>query len=182
MTDKQIIRRYYLGTALSNAYFPLGIYIIYFANHLGFGYSKALILFVVSWVFSIIFNSYAGIIADKYGRKKCFVFGTALIAIGLGLSILSRNFYVITCLYALIGIGTAFESESFSSLVAQSLGSGSKKFTTANSYNSSVLFVSRAIASLIGGFVYRNNPVLPFVLYLIAVILSGFTIIGNLEL
>jgi MFS family permease len=181
MTDKQIIKRYYIGTALSNAYFPLGTFILYFAEHLGFGFSKALLISVVAWGVTLLFDILGGVYADKFGRKKSYVLGIGIVCTALLISLTTANFYIILALYSVIGIGQALESESFSSLITQALGPKSSAYKNAVSKNQAILFISRAFASIIGGLVYLVNPALPFLLYTASLALSVLCIRGIVE-
>ena len=159
-----LTKKYYLITALLNAYFPLGIWVLYFVERWGYSFTKAMVIFSVSFAISLILDFVGGVHADVIGRKKSAVIGIVFQIVGCLVVAYTGNFPALLVSSVLLGVGLAMVSGSLDALVIDELGVDSKEFRAANSNVQMYLFFARVVASTIGGFAYILDKPLPFIL------------------
>jgi len=137
-------------------------------------------LLISAFTFPGIFlTPIAGIIADRWGRKKVLVPSLLIFAIA-GFSIFYvRNFKILILLRVLQGIGAA----SLGSLSTTLIGDfyKGKNRPAAMGYKASVLSLSTAFYPLIGGALAGFAWYFPFVLPLLAIPVGLFVIFGLKE-
>jgi MFS family permease len=167
-----LVTKYYLITALHNAYFPLAIWTLYFVEQWNFSFTQTMLLFVVTFATSTILDLFGGMYADAFGRKRSVVIGYALELIGITSVILIDNFLVLIVCSVLTGIGAALISGSLDALVADELGVDSLKFKRTNGLVQMYLFLARVVASIIGGWLYLQDERFPFIAYGVMVLCS----------
>jgi MFS family permease len=159
-----LVKKYYLITALLNAYFPLGVWTLYFVERWGYSFTRAMIIFAITFFTSALLDFVGGVHADVIGRKKSAVIGIMLEIVGCLTVAVTGNFVILAVSAVLWGVGTAMISGSLDALIADELGIESKEYKTANSNVQMYLFIARVIASVVGGAAYLVSKPLPYVL------------------
>jgi MFS family permease len=165
--------KYYLITALSNAYFPLAIWTLYFVERWDFTYTQTVLIFVATLTTSTLLDLFGGVHADVIGRKKSAMIGFALELVGIVSIIFVENFFILIGFALLTGLGWAMISGSLDALVADELGPNSDEYKQANARVQMYLFLSRVVASVVGGWLYMQDVRAPYIAY-------GLVVLGAL--
>jgi MFS family permease len=160
-----ITSKYYLITALSNAYFPLGIWVIYFVERWSFSYTQVSLIIGTTLLTATLLDLVGGIHADVFGRKKSALVGYTLKLLSIGSFAFIDNFFILLGFAVIGGIGEAFVSGSLDALVADEVGAESEVYKQVNGRVQMYLFLARAGASVVGGYLYLQSLWLPFVAY-----------------
>lgn len=165
-----LTKKYYLITALHNAYFPLGIWVIYFVERWSFSYTQVSLIIATTLFTATLFDLTGGMYADVFGRKKSALIGYSLELLYVSSFIFIDNFFVLIGFAVLGGVGGALISGSLDALVADELGVESQGYKQANAKVQMYLFLSRSGASVVGGYLYLQNLWLPFAAYGVCVL------------
>jgi len=168
----------YILSFLFNALFWLGIWVLYyllFTNYSGIG-----LIETVAIASSILAEIPTGAVADLLGKKKTLMLAFLVAGAGNLYMALANSFSILIISVAFIAIGHSFYSGTIEALVFDSL----KEKQQEKSYQkilakiNSIGYISSAIASIIGGFIYTLNPRFPHLLvsfcFFIALIICFF--------
>ncbi len=164
-----LVTKYYLITALHNAYFPLAIWTLYFVDRWQFSYTQVMSIFVASFMTATLLDLFGGMYADAVGRKKSAVIGYGLEIVGIVSFVATGNFIVLLGCALLMGIGSAMISGSLDALIADELGAESIAYKQANARVQMYLFLARVGASIVGGLLYTQNESYPYIVYAVVV-------------
>jgi MFS family permease len=162
-------RNVYLLYAVSfftTAGFTIPIYILFGRQYLHLSYLAAGSFFLVSWILSLALDFIGGIFADKYGRKRTFALGVVLQIAGTLPFVFITDYPLLLAASVVTGLGMALYSNTITALVyehAHELGEMAY-YQHANATTGFFSYLSRIIASLIGGFAYKLHPTLPYLL------------------
>jgi MFS family permease len=158
------IKAFYATEALEFADFTLGIYLIYFHNYVGLSFTQALSLYVAKLGMSTAFDLFGGGIADAYGRRLSYRAGMVLSIAAFTVPVIFlHNFILLFVLAAIAGVGDALAKNTLSATMADLLEDDQPLYRKVNARVQSFLFLSRAGASVIGGFLYLVYPPMPFI-------------------
>lgn len=179
---KKTIYTFYWIRLFETFVFTTAIWSFFFTDYLHFTLWQAIFLITFSWIISAFFEVPSWAWADRFWRKKLFLIWTALVIIELIFWIFTKNFFSFILAEITAWIWSAIMSGNLEALVHDKLEEEWKenefKNITANSY--SIIFVSRALASSVSGFLFILNPVLPVLLTLVSYIII-FLLTLNLD-
>lgn len=140
-------------------YFTWPIVVLYFSTH----YSLQLlgVYFSVQALVSILGEIPTGIFADKFGRKLSITLGYILRSLGVVMVIFGLSPAGIVIAGILRGIGAAFLSGATEALIYEKVTH--KEYEHISALDVTVYQAGLLFSVFMGGFMYTNNPQLPFI-------------------
>lgn len=158
---RNIYLAYFLAS-MKYTWFFLGIWVLYylkFTNYAGIGLVET-----VGIAVGTIGEIPTGAIADLFGKKKTLILSFFLEALGSLVMALSQNFSHLIIAVAIMWLGGAFYSGTLDALVFDSLKQENQEsiFDKVLANISTIILITIAIVSIIGGWLYAVNPRLPF--------------------
>lgn len=177
MSDLRIRRvtvLYYTLTFLGELAFTLPIWVIFGHDYLGLSYLAVMAVFTVPKYFlGGILQVPCGAWADSHGRKAAYLIGTALSIAWLAAFVFTREFWAFVVLTPLTALGAGLCGGSLDAIMSSVTDSkGGASFRHLASNRTSILFLSRVIASSLGGLLYTWDPRAPVAATLIATALT----------
>ena len=179
MTKRNIQLSYILAFS-KTTWFWLGIWIFYylrFTNYAGIGIIETVLIVTMT-----LAEIPTGAIADLFGKKKTLILAFLLETIGAFMMASAPNFQILVLSVFVMCIGGAFYSGTIDALVFDTL----KEDGSENTYDkkisniNTISLIAPAVCGVIGGFMYKISPTLPFyanaVGYLLGLIASLFLI------
>jgi len=172
MKVKRNVLLSYILAGLFNAHFWMGIWLLYylrFTNYAGVGLLESVWL-----VISLFGEVPTGAIADMLGKKKTLIVSFFFTALGYLIMGLAPSFSVLFFSLIVMAIGGVLQSGTYEAIIYDTL----KQLKQVKIYDKvlantqTIGLVSIAISSIIGGFVYRLSPGMPFVMTSIAIFLA----------
>lgn len=156
------IKLAYVLTFARHAWFWLGIWVFYylkFTSYAGIGIIETVMILTLT-----LFEIPTGAIADLFGKKNTLIISFLLQFLGLFLMGVTLHFLFLTIGVFVSSVGLAFYSGTLDALVFDSLKENGKEeqFMKTASRMKAISWVTPAICSAIGGFLYAINPRLPF--------------------
>ena len=172
-TIKNNIYLFYIIEFLGACIFTTAIWTFFFISYLTFSFSTALVLTVLSWFISFIFEVPSGVWADKYWRKRMYFLWIFLIILGFSIWIFSKNIYLFVFSSSLNWIWFALISWNLEALIHDSLELQKKenKFKDIQANWYIAIFSWRALSSLLAWYLFVINPLFPVYGTIIAYIL-----------
>lgn len=170
----------YLITAFDYSWFWAAIWVLFylrFTNYAGIGLLESVMI-----ITSVIGEIPTGAIADLLGKKKTLMLSFLFGILGNLLMGFASSFFVLASGVMIATIGGVLSSGTNEALIYDSLLSIKKesKYEKILGNVSSIKMLTLAFSSLIGGFMYKINPGLPFtalaVMKLLAFIISFWLI------
>jgi len=161
MVKRNIVLSYILAFS-KNTWFWLGIWIFYylrFTNYAGIGIIETIL--IVTFTLAEIPT---GAVADLIGKKKTLILAFFLETVGGLMMAMAPNFQILALSIFVMCVGGAFYSGTLDALVFDSLkedgneSSYDKKISNINT----ISLLAPAICGVLGGFMYKINPSLPF--------------------
>ncbi len=150
--------------------FTTAIWSFFFTSYHHFSFGQALFLITLWWITSLFFEIPSWTWADRFGRKKMYLIGTALLILDLVIWMMSDTYWIFIISWVIWWVGGAMISGNLEALIHDELEEKKeeKKFwnIVANSY--SAIFIGRALASASSGFLFVIHPLLPILLTLIS--------------
>lgn len=179
---KKTIYTFYGIRLFETFVFTTAIWSFFFTDYLHFTLGQAIFLITFSSIISAFFEIPSWAWADRFWRKKLFLIWTFLVIIELLFWLFTKNFYFFILAEITAWIWSAIMSGNLEALVHDKLEEEWKekefKNITANSY--SAIFIWRALASSVSGFLFILNPTLPVLLTLVSYIII-FLLTLNLD-
>jgi MFS family permease len=164
-------------------------WVVYAHDHLGLSSERwGLILLVETLLRNVAFIP-AGMLVDRYGRTR-FLIGALLLAlVSVPLFAWSQNWLQVLLLRCLVALSTAFFMPACSALMADivpreirgrvmaAIGRGTVMVGASSGGTGGpgvgfLITVPLMVGSLVGGYIYTYNPVLPWILTGVAIALS----------
>jgi MFS family permease len=175
--------RYHVITFLLNLSFTLPIWVIFGTDYLHLSHVHAYWLGTFYWLVSTIFEIPTGSWADRFGRKKVYIYGLLTGIFSLSMYLFTRNYVILICSQIIAGFAVALKSGPLEALVYDWLKEQKreKEFMNITSNNLTYLFIGRVIGAVVGGVAYSLHPTLPFALLLITSIAALFVVRGMSE-
>jgi len=177
---KRNIHIAYILAFSKNTWFWLGIWVFYylrFTNYAGIGLIETTLILTMT-----LAEIPTGAIADLFGKKKTLILAFLLEAIGGFIMATTTSFSGLVFSVFVMCLGGAFYSGTIDALVFDTLkqhgkqDSYDKKISNINT----ISLITPAICSILGGFMYTQNPTYPFfanaIGYLIGFMASFFLI------
>jgi len=161
MARKNILLSYILAFS-KTTWFWLGIWIFYylrFTNYAGIGISETVLIVTMT-----LAEIPTGAVADLMGKKKTLILAFFLETVGALMMATAPNFQILVLSVFVMCVGGAFYSGTIDALVFDSLkeegkeDSYDKKISNINT----ISLIAPAICGIIGGFMYKVSPSLPF--------------------
>ena len=184
MAKRNVLLSYLLAFS-KTTWFWLGIWIFYylrFTDYAGIGLIETVLIVTVT-----LAEIPTGAIADLIGKKKTLILAFLLETVGGFMMAATPNFPILLLSVFVMCVGGAFYSGTLDALVFDSLkeegqeGTYAKKIANINT----ISLLSPAICGVIGGFMYKINPTLPFYAnafgYLIGLVTAFFLIEPHID-
>ena len=132
----------------------------------GLNYTNIMVLQSISAIAVLVFEVPTGIVSDKITRHLALFLGSFLCLAGLLLYILGHNFMIFAIAEITFGMGMTFTSGSDTSLLYESLVKldRKKEYQTILGKTMSVVFIGQGIGAVISSFLYKINPLIPFII------------------
>jgi MFS family permease len=184
MLSRNIWICYFLAFS-RHSWFWLGIWVFYylkFTNYAGIGLIETILILTMTLI-----EIPSGAVADMLGKKWTLFAAFLIQAIGAVMMAYTSNFFYLGLSVFVLSVGATFYSGTLEALACDTLKEKDKKETydkvIANI--NSISLVAPAICSIIGGYIYLQNPGMPFLLnglfYFLALIACIFITEPNLD-
>jgi MFS family permease len=163
----------YILAFCKNAWFWLGIWVFYYlkgTNYAGIGLIETVLIVTMT-----ITEIPTGAIADIFGKKKTLFMSYLLLALGNFLMSASANFYILITSVFISAVGVSLGSGTLEALVYDSL----KQEKREDLYNKNIAniytiqLIAIAICGAGGGFLYKLNSGIPFLVTGLFYLLGG---------
>lgn len=143
---------YYIFNFLNRFMVYLPVFVL-FLNKKGFNQTMVMALMSVYNISIMIGEIPTGVVADKISRKLSVIVGCLLQGIAMMCMIPSSNFVVLAIIEAVFGIGLTFQSGAMSAMFYDYLKKNHKEnmYPQIEGKRWACVFLSQAIASLLGG-------------------------------
>lgn len=173
---------YYCITFFKAGAFTTATWTFFFTQYLEISFSWALFITVLPGVISLFFEVHSGIWADRFWRKKLFIFSLLLLFIWTSFYIFSTQIYHFVIASIILWIWFACNSWNIESLIHDNLEEQKNTtpitFKSISSHSYVIFFFTRAFSVLVWWYLFIISPVFPFLLntiwFLIAFILAFF--------
>jgi len=184
MLKRNILIAYFLAF-FKNTWFWLGIWIFYylqFTDYAGIGIIETILIVTMT-----VAEIPTGAIADLLGKKQTLIIAFFLEAVGAYMMAAAPNFYVLATSVFVMCVGGAFYSGTIDALVYDSLKENGEEDTYDKKISNinTISLIAPAVCSVLGGFMYKINPTLPFygnaVGYTLGFVASFFLIEPNID-
>lgn len=168
------IPKFFLHNFLYAFMLWLPIWVIFLQNDHGMSLTQVTIFDVAFWLTMGLSEVPTGAVADTIGRRQSILIGLLLSVISIILFALAPNFAILLIGNSLWAIAITFISGADLALFYDTL----KELGRENEYKNlrgkllTLTFASIAISSALGGIIAETSLVLPFLIYLIFLILS----------
>lgn len=164
-------------------------WVVYAHDHLGLSSARWGLILLVETVLRITTLMPAGMLVDRYGRTRFLIASLILALVAVPLFAWSQNWVQVLLLRCLVAVATAFFMPASSALMADivpreirgrvmaAIGRGTVMIgaSSGGTGGPGVGFLLTGpimVASLVGGYIYAYNPVLPWILTAIALAIS----------
>lgn len=178
---KNNIRILYVLSFLSNAWFWLGVWVLYyllFTNFTGIGFIEMAMIITI-----MLFEVPSGAFADIVGKRKTLIIAFFVVAISEIVMGLAMNFSILAISAFIGALGTTMTSGTFEAMTYDSLKELKKEkiYDKILSRQKSIAFIASAVATIIGGLLYVFiDPRAPFFavgfMYVIACVVAFFLV------
>jgi MFS family permease len=155
----------------------LPYWILYAINELNLSPYEWGVILLWSGISKAVLSLFIGEIVDRYGSKKCFMFGFGLTIPSMYIFTLAKGFWLALPMFTLITVSGVFIWIASQVYLADSiprenrgrimagLGSGMTLGVSGAGFaNGFLLFLPKTLGSIAGGFIYNINPQLPWLL------------------
>lgn len=154
----------YVSTFLFSASFTLPIWTFYFTEYVEISLSQATFVWTLSSLAALLFEIPTWAWSDRFGRKKIALWGLLCIFLSSTTYLWARDFWVFVVNAFVNGFGSALVSGCVIGMIYDRYKErGMESFYPRfSSYKSVITFSGRAIAALFAAWLYRMDPLLPF--------------------
>lgn len=167
---------YYLITFFDNSFFPLAIWYFYFTGQLGLSPALTGILGATPWIIDALLEIPTGSIADRYGRKRVYIFSQLILAASFLPVIYSRHLLLLFAGQIFVGISMAISNGCVAPVVKTAFDATGLKDHEFDSFlgrKQSFVFIARVIATPVGALLYVHYPRLPYQLTAVLLALAA---------
>lgn len=164
------ITLFYIIRFLETFVFTTGIWAFFFTSYHHFSFGQALFLITIWGIVSLFFEIPSWVWADRFGRKKVYIFWIFLLILNLLIWLIADSFLAFLLSWVIAGMWYAITSGNLEALIHDELEENKeeKKFQTIVGNSYSAIFIGRALASAVSGFLFVISPLLPVLLTLIS--------------
>lgn len=164
MISKRNIKIIYILTVLKYSWFWLGIWVLYYSSFIGYvGLGMAE---TVRAVTQIVAEIPSGAIGDLLGKKRTLALAMFLNAVGnIWMAFAPSLGHLLGSIFVM-NVGGAFWSGSFEAMIYDTLkqDGAEKTYNKVLSNISTISLITLTVVGTIGGFMYKVNPGLPFLI------------------
>ena len=162
------IRVFTIDSILQWFYPAIVVWVLIWRTYLSF--TEITLIMGVGLFVSLLLELPSGALADMIGRKKTVIIGRVCGVIGFALYGVSNNFWLFMVANIFYHANWAFESGALSALLYDSLKENGKEKEWYQKTEANTFFwctIGLAVASVTGGYLYRFNLHLPYMVSLI---------------
>ncbi len=172
------IKIFYLVKFLKSCIFTTSIWSFFFTSYLNFNFHTALILTLLSWIISLIFEIPSWAWADRLWRKKTYLWWLILIILSFCIRVFAKEIYLFVISSILNWIWFAITSGNLEAIIHDSLEKNNKKDKYKNIQANAYIWVfsGRAISSLISWYLFVLNPIFPVFWTIFSYIIALFLV------
>jgi MFS family permease len=158
----------YALIAINNAFFWYAPWLLFVYQYIDI--RQATLLQLIGLVTRVLAEIPTGAVADLMGKRKTLIIAFVLTAVGETVMAFSTNFHQFALVYVLIGLGYSFYSGTIDAFMYDTLveHKAENEYPKVLSKINAVTNISTAVATIVGGYLYRYWGGLPF-------LLTGFT-------
>ncbi len=170
------IRVFTIDSVFQWFYVAIGVWVFIWRTYLSF--TEITLIMGIGFAVGILLQLPTGALADLIGRKRTILIGRVLGVMGFLLYSVANNFWLFLAANILYQANWSFESGALSALLYDSLKENGKEKEWYQKTEANTFFwctIGMAIASIIGGYLYRFNIHLP---YLASAVASVGALIG----
>lgn len=152
-------------------YVAIGVWVLIWRTYLSF--TEITLIMGVGLLVGLLLELPSGALADLIGRKKTVMIGRICGVIGFILYSVSNNFWMFLVANIFYHANWAFESGALPALLYDSLKENGKEKEWYQKTEANTFFwctIGMAIASVIGGYLYRFNIHLPYAVSAVAAV------------
>lgn len=152
-------------------YVAIGVWVLIWRTYLSF--TEITLVMGISLLVSLLLELPSGALADLIGRKKTVIIGRVCGVIGFSLYSIATNFWLFLIAAIFYHANWAFESGALSALLYDSLKENGKEKEWYQKTEANTFFwctIGMATASVLGGFLFRYNIHLPYMVSTVAAI------------
>ncbi len=177
MKLKNNILLFYIINFFEACMFMIPIWYFFFVNYLNFWIWDAILINTFSWMIAMLFEVHSWWWADRFGRKKIYIFWLLLWIIWFSFYLWAGEVYLLLIASFFLGLWYALTSWNLEALIHDNLEEEWKvsEYNKIQSNQYITLFSWRAISSLLWGYLFFYNEYLPIfatiICYIIAIIL-----------
>jgi len=168
------IRIYYITEFLGALVFSTPIWTFFFTLHLGFSIGWAVFITTLVWFVTFLFEIPTGSWADRFGRKNLYIAGIVLNILGVSFYLWADKIYLFVLSAIIVGFGAAIMSGNIEALLHDNLAEKweEEKYEGVQSNGYTLFFIGRTVACVLGWILYVMNPIFPFTLTIISMIIT----------
>ncbi len=178
MKLKNNIIIFYIISFLESCIFLIPIWYFFFVNYLNFWIASAILINVFSWLISLLFEVHSWVWADRFGRKKFYMFWILSSIIWFSFYLWAGNLYFFIISSIFIWIWYAFTSGNLEALIHDNLEENwkVKEYEKIQSNQYIILFSWRAFSSLLAWYLFFYNELYPALATIICYFIAFFLI------
>jgi hypothetical protein len=159
--------------------FSIPIWLIFFTVYLKFSLWTALFVYVFAWLIAFIFEILSWSWADRLWRKKIYIVWLILSIIWQSFYLWADQVYLFIISSFILWVSYAINSGNLEALIHDHLEQENKieKYDDIQANQYIFLFSWKAIAALLGWYLYLLSEILPFLLNITAYIITLFLVL-----
>lgn len=180
MKLKNNIYLFYIINFLQACAFTIPIRYFFFVNFLHFWIWNAIFIRTLSWIVELFFEVHSWGWADRYGRKKVFIFWTLSIIFWLSFYLWTKDLYLFFLSAFFIWFWNALTTGNLEALIHDDLEEQKrlKDYHKIQSNQYIIMYLWRATSSLVAWYLFFSHQVLPYfatsIFYIISLFLTFF--------
>ncbi len=162
---KRNVLVYKIDSIINWFFIPIGTYILIWSSDLNLSFSKIAFAISTGLFLSVILELPSGALADLFGRRTVIIIGRATLVLAYVIFFLQRNYIGVLIHQLLYYVDASSNSGAQSALLYDSLkenGLEKKLYQKVEADTFLLCTIGMAIASILGGYLYKINPYLPF--------------------
>ena len=180
MKLKNNILLFYVINFFEACIFLIPIRYFFFVNYLNFWIGNAILINTISWLVTLLFEVHSWGWADRFWRKKIYIFWLLAWVIWFSFYLWATEFYLFLISAFFLWIWYAFTSWNLEALIHDHLEEEwkLKEFNNIESNHHIIKFMWRALSSLLAWYLFFYSEYYPIIAsiicYIIAIILVFF--------
>lgn len=178
MSQKRNITLFYWINFFQACLFKIPIWYFFFVNFLNFWIGDAILINTFSWLVSLFFEVHSWWWADRLWRKRVYILGLLFLLFWFSFYLWATQVYLFLISAWFIWLWYALTSWNLEALIHDWLEESweVEKYNKIQSNQYIILFIWRAISSLIAGYLFIMNEYYPFIATIICYIIATLLI------